>query len=58
MKFICKFNMNNVIFDNNLEFQTSQILKQIAFRIEKGETFGTIQETNGNTIGKWEIKTD
>lgn len=56
MYFKLGFSMDNDDFSEFPEIETSMLLKAIAQQIEDGMTFDRIQDTNGNTIGKWEIE--
>jgi len=54
MEFTLNFKMDNAAFD--MPTETTKILDKVARRLFNGETYGTIQDTNGNTVGKWEIE--
>jgi hypothetical protein len=36
--------------------ESSRILQRIASRVEDGQTFGAVLDTNGNTVGEWALQ--
>jgi len=58
MEFTLQFNMDNTAFDEDPETQINVTLSEIVTQIDKGKTYGKVKDSNGNTIGKWEIRTD
>ena len=44
---------NGVFRDGNLTPETARILREIAERIERGETTGRILDANGNSVGQF-----
>jgi len=54
MDFELKFDMGNSAFEeDNAEVEILTILKNISKKVENGQTYGPIKDTNGNTIGHW-----
>ena len=49
-----KYATSSDSFIGNCRHQAAAQLRIIAERIENGECAGNVQDTNGNTIGKWE----
>ncbi len=49
-----EFETGNSAFEEpNRQSAIDHILKQVIFRIEKGEEYGTISDLNGNRVGQW-----
>ena len=50
------FSTDNAAFDEcGMEYQIERIFSRILHRIEGGETYGKIQDINGNNIGEWSL---
>ncbi len=60
MKITITFNLDNADFkhdDGTLDHsQVSEVIWDIQDHISNGATKGIIQDDNGDTVGKWEIK--
>jgi hypothetical protein len=59
MEFKLNFSTNNAAFDENVNGEISRILREIADRIENGESFDkcrNIFEANGNIVGVFSLK--
>ena len=59
MKFKCEINMDNAAFENIPEVVLSDMLKELAERIERGGSGsleGKIRDINGNTVGSFDIE--
>ena len=57
-RFICKMNMENASFEDNPS-QLADILRNIADIVDGTGTeraSGNIADSNGNSVGKWEIR--
>lgn len=56
-KFRIDFKCDNAAFaDNNLNYEIAVILRNIATRIEQGQTDGRVLDTNGNGVGTFAIE--
>ena len=44
-------------YNSVTRFEINRILKDIEDRISNGDSYGSIRDINGNTIGKWSIET-
>ena len=44
---------NAAFEDKSLE--AARLLREVAERIESGETEGNLKDTNGNTVGSWKL---
>lgn len=42
-------------YNSVTRFEINRILKDIENRIINGDSYGSIRDINGNTIGKWSI---
>lgn len=58
MKLKLEIKMDNSAFDIAPEKELGRILGNIAYRIETGETHGTVRDTNGNDAGYFGITED
>jgi len=56
MKFNCTIKMDNAAFDNEPGNELALILRIIAGKAEEGYIEGPVRDTNGNKVGKWEVK--
>jgi len=52
------FATSNDSFVRNFEFEAASQLRILADSIERGEHAGIVQDSNGNTVGKWEAAPD
>lgn len=48
-----KFCTDNAAFDDNAGTEINQAFSKVMIAISRGDTKGTIKDTNGNTIGQW-----
>ena len=55
MKFTCTIKMDNAAFGDEPEYELALILRHIADKAEEGYIVGPVIDTNGNTVGKWEV---
>jgi hypothetical protein len=54
--FRCEFSTTNAAFDDAPASEAARILREIARKIEAGESFdGVIFDANGNRIGAWSM---
>lgn len=56
MNFKLKINCDSDSLQVSPEVELSYILRDLAQRLEDGETYGVIQDDNGNTIGEYELR--
>ena len=50
------FSTDNAAFDgNDLENECAWIFSAICLRIRHGSKSGAVRDSNGNTIGSWEL---
>lgn len=55
--FKAQFSTDNAAFEDCPATEAARILRVIADKLEQGESFGgPIRDTNGNTIGQWEMR--
>lgn len=52
--FTITFDTDNDCFTSKPEKETARILRDIAGKVEAGQTFGKVMDINGNSIGTWE----
>lgn len=57
MNFKLDFQCDNDSFKYSPETEIAIILEQTSTDVLRGMTFGNIWDSNGNTIGQWEIET-
>lgn len=50
-----EINTENEVFEGNEHEETMRILERVVERIRNGETGGKCMDTNGNSVGVWEI---
>ncbi len=56
MKFKMEVNMDNAAFSDDPAIELQIILECIGDKIRgNGQRSGTVFDTNGNSVGKWEI---
>lgn len=56
MRFTLTINCDNAAFDNeNREQEVFDILGMVRGLVLDGDTEGTIRDSNGNTVGKFEL---
>lgn len=58
MHFEMKINMENSAFEERPEAELMRILDVVAARILKGVTVGSCMDSNGNSVGEFEIVVD
>lgn len=64
MMFQLSFSMNNAAFqeEDMRHIEVSALLSTLAETIEYNgihdQSYGSLRDTNGNTIGKWEVTSD
>lgn len=54
--FKLNFETENEVFTENKEMEIIGILANIMSLIGNGRTIGVISDSNGNSIGEWEIE--
>lgn len=55
--FSLKFKTDNAVFqDGNKPYEIARILREIADKIEDGQTEGNIRDINGNTTGSFKVR--
>jgi len=55
--FELNFNTDNAAFsDGNKPYEIARILREIADKIEDGQTEGNIRDINGNTTGTFKVR--
>lgn len=57
MEFTLSINMDNAAFKNIPEMVLADMLEKVGQRIERGATFGSIKDFNGNKVGTFDIDT-
>ncbi len=55
MTFTCEVEMNSAAFEDYLEEELGEVLKKVIRRVGSGHQYGKCIDSNGNTVGKWEI---
>jgi hypothetical protein len=59
MKFIAEIKLDNAAYDNQyIQYELIDNLKGIIAKLENANEWGTIKDSNGNTVGKWDIEID
>lgn len=53
--FKLRFKTINASFDDSTHYESARILREIAGKLDDYEHEGIVQDSNGNTIGKWEL---
>jgi hypothetical protein len=53
-----EFATSNDSFVRSFDFEVASQLRILADRVERGEQAGIVQDSNGNTVGKWEATQD
>lgn len=56
MRFRLDFDMDNAAFEDNPAHETEVLLRQVAYAISHGARKGAVRDSNGNTVGSWEIE--
>ena len=52
--FRVQFDTNNAAFDGpDATDEIERVLRRVGAKVATGEREGVVQDTNGNTIGKW-----
>jgi len=55
--FSLKFKTDNAAFqDGNKPYEIARILRELADKIEDGQTEGNIRDINGNTTGSFKVR--
>jgi len=54
MRFKMTVDMDNSAFEGEA-FELKNIMRQAINKIESGQDCGKVMDSNGNTVGKWEI---
>lgn len=54
-KFVVELELENAAFEE-LEYELARILRVIAEKVEGGKFSGYAWDTNGNTVGNFQIK--
>ena len=47
---------NEAFSDGNAAAEIWRILREIASRVASGYTSGKVRDTNGNSVGTWEVE--
>ncbi len=55
MKFTATIKMENAAFDDMPASELARILREIARRVESGDTEGKAIDANGNAAGQWSV---
>lgn len=58
MEMTLRIKMDGSAFEENPEFEAKRVLERVADQLSFGETSGVCMDTNGNTVGGWEIVGD
>ena len=53
--FKLEFKTDNAAFVDDPMCEPSNVLRRVATRIEYGETSGLVKDSNGNTVGYFEL---
>jgi len=56
MEFKLQFNMDNAAFEEDDAGEVGKILEKVADDFISGLVSGGVRDSNGNTVGTWEIK--
>lgn len=56
MKMRIEFAMDTAAFEESVSFELNSIFSEIQEKCAIGESGSKIMDSNGNTIGQWEIK--
>jgi hypothetical protein len=54
-RFELRFKTVNASFDNLTHYESARILREIASKLDDYDHDGIVLDSNGNTIGKWEL---
>ena len=55
MKIEIEINTDNAAFEYHREGEISRILKAVTQSIVAGKLYGSIRDSNGNTVGKFDV---
>lgn len=55
MKIRIVVNMDNAAFDDN-PAELADILSDVAAAVDHGQTGGRCMDSNGNSVGQWEVR--
>lgn len=59
MKFVLEFNMDNAAFEDNYLAEVAYVMRGVMSQCaSETQTDGIIRDSNGNTIGKWDVVKD
>jgi hypothetical protein len=59
MKFTVDINLDNDAYNNQyIQYELIDNLKGIIAKLENANEWGTIKDSNGNNVGKWDIESD
>jgi hypothetical protein len=59
MKFTVDINLDNDAYNNQyIQYELIDNLKGIIAKLENANEWGTIKDSNGNNVGKWDIEID
>ena len=58
MKLSLDLNSSNAAFEESGEFEVARILRDVADKIERGESDGRLRDVNGNNVGSWFLETE
>lgn len=56
MRLTLKIDGKGAAFATYPQEEMANLLRVVVARIEAGETYGGIRDTNGNTCGEWALK--
>ena len=56
MAFTLRIETENDAFACGADFQVARLLRQCAARVEAGHTEGNLRDSNGNTVGRFELE--
>lgn len=51
-EFRLTINCGNEAFDDT-NVELVRLIREVANKVEKGDTYGKVMDTNGNTVGSW-----
>jgi hypothetical protein len=53
--FTMEFATDNAAFEEGWGTEIAGILRKVAQRVEDGDSAGAVMDSNGNTVGQWEL---
>ena len=54
-----RFETSNAAFEDDIvEEEIEAVLERVMEHVRMGYTFGPLHDTNGNTIGSWDLEPD